>query len=217
MRRLTESCFRLSICGVWMAVLSVAALEHCDAAVHTITFAPFNYSPNSLSCAVGDTIEWQGAFASHPLISTIIPAGASSWSQTTGTVFQYIVPVEGTYNYECGFHGQSSNMRGSFTATVTEVNAPGGSQQPATIQLDQNYPNPFNSTTIIRFTLPKAQRTTVWLYDLLGNKVTKLIDERRDAGPNSIEFDASLLATGLYLCRLETADVTAVKKLLLIR
>ena len=93
------------------------------AATHIILFGGgvgLNYSPNSLTVAVGDTIQWQGDFIFHPLSSTTIPAGAASWHNETGTIFNYTVPVPGTYNYHCDNHF-FLGMTGSFVAVDNSV------------------------------------------------------------------------------------------------
>jgi hypothetical protein len=69
--------------------------------------------------------------------------------------------------------------------------------------LEQNYPNPFNPTTAIRYQLPAAGEVTLAVYDLLGCEVSVLVNERRDAGVHEVNFDASGLASGVYLYRLQ--------------
>jgi len=77
------------------------------------------YQPQNLTTGIGDTIQWQGTFASHPLSSTIIPNGAASFHVTSGTVFSYVVTQPGTYNYKCDFHG-GNGMFGSFSTVTTK-------------------------------------------------------------------------------------------------
>lgn len=82
------------------------------------------YSPDKLEAIIGDTIQWQGDFILHPLSSTTIPTGASSWHVVSGTSFGYTVVNSGTYNYICDFHFVSG-MVGSFVAVdYSPLNAP---------------------------------------------------------------------------------------------
>jgi hypothetical protein len=75
---------------------------------------------------------------------------------------------------------------------------------PTTITLAQNYPNPFNPATTIEFTLDRTQRIRLAVYDLLGREVAVLADGVETAGSYRATFDASNLASGLYLYQLRT-------------
>ncbi len=69
--------------------------------------------------------------------------------------------------------------------------------------LGQNYPNPFNPSTKISWQSPVSSWQTLKVYDVLGNEVTTLVDEFRDAGRYEIIFDASRLSSGIYFYRLQ--------------
>jgi hypothetical protein len=88
---------------------------------------------------------------------------------------------------------------------------------PGTFALEQNYPNPFNPTTTINFSLAKASNVKLLVYNILGQQVRTLIDTRMNAGQQSVVFDASKLASGVYFYRLETGNFSSVKKMLLLK
>ncbi|MEP1141510.1 MAG: T9SS type A sorting domain-containing protein [Balneola sp.] len=88
---------------------------------------------------------------------------------------------------------------------------------PSSVSLKQKYPNPFNPTTTIRFELDQATFAKLTVYDLLGRKVRELVNEIRPAGINTIQFDATNLASGVYLYRLEANGVVQTKRLTLIK
>lgn len=88
---------------------------------------------------------------------------------------------------------------------------------PDKFTLDQNYPNPFNPSTTIKFALPTASNVTLTVYNMLGQKVSTLINDKMNSGFHSISFDASNLASGMYLYRIEAASFSSVKKMLLIK
>ena len=83
--------------------------------------------------------------------------------------------------------------------------------------LSQNYPNPFNPTTKIDFSLPLKQVVTLSVYNSLGEKVTQLLNEEKDAGDYSVTFDASNLQSGVYFYRFETLDFVKCNKMILLR
>ena len=107
--------------------------------------------------------------------------------------------------------------------SVTAVQESRESALPAAFSLQQNYPNPFNSGTVIRFELPEAGKTELAVYNLVGQKVTKLVDGMRDAGSYTVRWagrDANGrdLASGVYLYRLRAeGGHTETRKLLLLR
>ncbi len=88
---------------------------------------------------------------------------------------------------------------------------------PNAVSIKQNYPNPFNPTTTIEFELDKTTFTKLTVFDVLGRKVRELVNEIRPAGTNTIEFNATNLASGVYLYRLEANGVVQTKRLTLIK
>jgi len=105
---------------------------------------------------------------------------------------------------------------------ITAVSDRYQSSLPNEVQLFQNYPNPFNPTTTIRFALPRAQQTTLAVYSLLGQKVKTLRSEFLHAGVYDATWDGTdefgrNTASGLYFVRLETQNLTLVRKVLLLK
>jgi glucose/arabinose dehydrogenase len=90
--------------------------------------------------------------------------------------------------------------------------------------LAQNYPNPFNPLTTITYTVGRfrdwelgASHVTLAVYDLLGREVATLVDERKPPGTYQITFDASHLASGVYVYRLSSPSFVQSRTLLLIK
>lgn len=90
---------------------------------------------------------------------------------------------------------------------------------PEDFTLDQNYPNPFNPATVIQFTLPTPERVTLSVFDVVGRTVATLVDAQPlGPGAHSVRFDASGLASGVYLYRIEAGTAfTQVRRMLLVK
>ena len=89
---------------------------------------------------------------------------------------------------------------------------------PQQYELFQNYPNPFNLATRIHYSLPREDHVRIVIYDLLGKKVTTLIDERQQAGYHVITWDGrdssgQLVSSGIYLYRIEAKCFTQVREM----
>jgi subtilisin family serine protease len=102
------------------------------------------------------------------------------------------------------------------TALPTGIDNPPG-VLPATMQLAQNYPNPFNPTTTIDFQLPRKEHVSIDIFNILGQRVTQLVDETLPAGSHSVVFDGSSLASGVYLYRLATDKSQISRKMVMIK
>ena len=87
----------------------------------------------------------------------------------------------------------------------------------ASFNLFQNYPNPFNPSTIISYQIASAGKVSLKVYDVLGKEVAVLVDEYRDAGLYTVNFNGSNLASGIYLYKLESGSFVSTKKLVLLR
>ena len=91
-------------------------------------------------------------------------------------------------------------------------------ENPFGYRLSQNYPNPFNPSTKIEFRLGSANTVTLKVFDVLGREVYTLIEDARfSAGSHTINFDASGLASGVYLYKLEAQGFTQTRKMMLIK
>ena len=97
---------------------------------------------------------------------------------------------------------------------------------PLTFALEQNYPNPFNPSTTIQFTIPVGTyggaspaggRTSLRMYDVLGREVTTLVNEVKQPGTYTAQWDASSVASGIYFYRLTAGSFVETKKCVLMK
>jgi GH35 family endo-1,4-beta-xylanase len=88
---------------------------------------------------------------------------------------------------------------------------------PANYRLDQNFPNPFNPSTKIRYSIVKASRVTLKIYDILGREILTLVNENQLPGQYTVTFDAKNLASGVYFYRLNAGNFSGTKKLMLLK
>jgi hypothetical protein len=99
---------------------------------------------------------------------------------------------------------------------VLARNAP-QSEEELEVLLLSNYPNPFNPTTEISFILPQAAQVKLEIYNIMGQKVTTLLDQKLEAGEHIVLWDGSNEASGVYLYRLQAGDFAQSKKMLLLK
>jgi hypothetical protein len=81
----------------------------------------------------------------------------------------------------------------------------------------QNYPNPFNPGTTIAFELSHATEVRILVYNLVGEQVAKLAENRYTAGRHQVEFTAENLPSGVYFYELKTENSVKLKKMVLLK
>jgi hypothetical protein len=162
---------------------------------------------------------WNGTISTTPLWRQSItnPANvfgpvANNWAQTQG----YPVPENLKY---------SANLTGSDGLPLGDLNwfpeATGIKETnnaiPAKFSLNQNYPNPFNPTTNIKYSIKKSGLVSLKVYNILGQEVANLVNEYQKPGDYVIDFNASNLASGVYMYRLESGTNSLTKKMVLLK
>lgn len=128
---------------------------------------------------------------------------ASSTGSTSGTVGSYFLLDDLTYS-----------------GTATAVNEAAG--VPTNFTLEQNYPNPFNPSTKINFSVAQPGHVTLKVFNLLGTEVASLVNEQKDTGIFSVNWNAAGLSSGMYLYRLSVTSEKGIlfdqtKKLMLLK
>jgi hypothetical protein len=121
----------------------------------------------------------------------------------------------------------SSNSANSLAYRLKQIDFDGSFEysdevmvdNPAPIDyaLQQNYPNPFNPTTTISYSSPLKSQVSLVVYNTLGESITQLINEEKEAGKYSVEFNASGLPSGIYFYKLQAGSFVENKKMVLIK
>jgi hypothetical protein len=88
---------------------------------------------------------------------------------------------------------------------------------PTEHSLDQNYPNPFNPSTRINYWIPTPSHVRLEVLNIVGQKVMEPVNRWQEAGSYSIALDASGLAAGVYICRIEAGNRAQARKMVLIK
>ncbi len=83
--------------------------------------------------------------------------------------------------------------------------------------LQQNYPNPFNPVTTIKYAVPSESPVMIKVYDLTGSEVATLVNEVQQPGTYDLKFDATKLASGIYIYRMTAGNYTSVKKMTILK
>jgi hypothetical protein len=104
----------------------------------------------------------------------------------------------------------------SIKVTATGI-AHENDKRPQTFSLHQNYPNPFNPATTIHYLLATNSHVNITVYNILGEVVSVLVDEFQPAGSHHVVWNAENLASGIYICRLETNGWSIAEKKMLLQ
>ena len=121
--------------------------------------------------------------------------------------------LDGTAAPLASVKGQEAGVEALEAQAIEEAQAT--QEVPADYVLSSNYPNPFNPTTTIAFALPEAVDVRIVVYDVTGREVARLVDGRLGAGTHQVSFDATGLASGVYLYRIQAGRFTKVQHMVL--
>lgn len=158
----------------------------------------------SVTFPSGNTINTSGGSGSIPMRIT------ATGGVTSGT---YIVTVTGK-----GPNGTPVHKRDVTVYVANTVTNIGGENEiPLKWDLAQNFPNPFNPTTRINFSVPEKSDVKISVYNSVGKEVAVYSMKQREAGNYFVTFNAGALPSGVYFYKLETANFTDTKKMLLVK
>lgn len=149
-------------------------------------------------------------------IAMDVENGKIYWTESSaGTISR--ASLDGT-QVEVLFSGLSSPGRPYFASENigVSISLPPDTR-PLEFNLHKNYPNPFNPVTVIRYQLPVNSEVRLEVFDILGRRVAVLVDGLVEAGTHEVSFDASTLASGVYLYRLQAGDFVQARQMVLVK
>ena len=177
-----------------------------QAAINTWLFFPLRdsipYNPaQSLVIELGQCGA-SGTVSGFSLTHTNLTGNRRSWS-VGGCPFVY--------------SGQGNNVVNSGVYIKYPLGINKNNEVPDAYRLDQNYPNPFNPVTTIKYGISRAGNVKLAVYDVLGRQVAVIVNEFRQGGSHSVNFNASELASGVYVYTIRSGEFTDTKKMVLIK
>tara|TARA_R110000868_G_scaffold259361_5_gene517344 strand:- start:112187 stop:115411 length:3225 start_codon:yes stop_codon:yes gene_type:complete len=169
--------------------------DGADAEV-TLTFATVDGLLSGAGLAVGESANFTWNVLVNDGVDTVAVSSAYDITTNSFTPLYYDITLE----------------RGLGTGNDSETGVPDK------FALEQNYPNPFNPSTSVNFSLPQTSKVTLTVYDMLGRRVATLLNnEQLNAANHSVKFDASALASGMYIYRIEAGSFVSTRKMMLIK
>ncbi|MDP2209204.1 MAG: T9SS type A sorting domain-containing protein [Bacteroidota bacterium] len=130
---------------------------------------------------------------------------------------------DGIIDYIISYNLMDNQGRLKFSADIykatglSNVNNEPDINLPTGLKLYQNYPNPFNPNTSIKFEISKRELVTIVVYDMHGREIKKLINELKNSGEYTIQWNPANLPSGVYYYQLKTSSSIITKKALLVK
>ena len=209
---------------VWDTIIQHVCNDSCDYQIYGMQ-APHVW--HSFLAGAGDRSWWEG---SRTLLATLtFMIYASGDCDTAEVCFDSTFwPPENFMNYTKldGFNYVPRHSLPTCDSVVTDVRwiegSAEGENRPTSFSVSQNYPNPFNPATEFRFDLPRASHVTIEVFNILGQKVKTLVDERRAVGSHVVDWDGkdergADISSGIYFYKMVADDFSDIKKMVLLK
>ncbi len=169
-----------------------------------------------------DFVQWGSAGHSRESVA----AGKGIWTAgtfVTGVAQGSSIEYDGDGNAASDWAEATTPTLGDENSNVTSVEDPAAI--PENFSLEQNFPNPFNPSTVINYTIPQSANlinTRLEIFNLLGQKIKTLVNTQQSSGTYTVQWNGTndsgeLLATGLYVYRLQAAEFVEMKKMLFMK
>ncbi|MDQ3021894.1 MAG: T9SS type A sorting domain-containing protein [Bacteroidota bacterium] len=200
--------FKDTVIITWDAVLPVELSSFTSSTNNNI--ANLNWSVTSEQNNFGFDIERKNISSNEWIIVGYV-AGKGTVSASNDYSFSDRNLSHGKYNYRLKQIDFNGNFEYYILTEVVEIG------YPLQYGLSQNYPNPFNPVTKINFDIPKESFVTLKVFDLSGKEVAKIINESMQAGYYTVDFNSSILSSGIYFYKLESGNFVKAMKMIILK
>lgn len=207
--------------GDFVVVVSDTANTVSDTARVTVNPPPpvltrIEISPETVELNLNETHQFEAqGFDGDGNDFTFAPV----WTATGGTIDAlglYTATEVGQFDIVVSDTSNTNTVSDTAQVTVTATGIGDMSHRPVEFHLYQNHPNPFNPVTTIRFSVKERCHVLLEIYDVMGRVISTPVDDVRNAGFQTVSFNARGLPTGLYFYRIIMKGFTDVKKMLLL-
>jgi hypothetical protein len=148
-----------------------------------------------------------------------------------GLKHYFVLDASTAYDLRIHFTGGASMMPDDFpqlsnivpsqghlvTVYMNSMAVPERETAAADFRMDAAYPNPFNAATTIRYSIPSAGTVQLAVFNLLGQRVTALVNGHVEAGEHHVVWNAGSVSSGVYLMQLQAGDRSAMQKIILLK
>ncbi len=173
------------------------------------TDAPFNSILTLDSIALGHLRTGINTFAIE--IHANLTSSPSSFDAQLFDENGIVLPLGSEWKYfDLGY--QPEDIRLENITSINEIEA-----IPLLTRLNNNYPNPFNASTVVSFDISKTENVRVEIFNILGQRIRTLVNNKLNAGNYKYIFNASGLASGVYIVMLNTNSSMQRKKIILMK
>ncbi|MFH0733149.1 MAG: YCF48-related protein [bacterium] len=142
--------------------------------------------------------------------------GGANWASVCDTNVIDVATLYGTAYDKSGYTWVTGGYSSIFT-TAPFVSMDDENINVNSFTLNQNYPNPFNPSTIIKYSINEPGLVNLSVFNLLGQKISTLVNKEQSTGAYSLNFDASKLSSGVYFYSLKVNNNIITKKMMLLR
>jgi hypothetical protein len=204
--------------------MNIHNINHPNSAlgVVKIKFPPagLNFTGNSLECLLTSnnfiTIRGEGKNGGKGCYGFLVRAfdGGVSGDSIMVTVWDKLGGDRVIYD-----NLTMNPLEGGYIDIINTPFAKGNDEMisPEQFKLEQNYPNPFNPATTIKYSIPEESFVTLKIYDILGNELESLVNEKSAPGNYDVTFNASKYGSGIYIYSLRAGNYSETRKMILLK
>ena len=204
-----------SLLTFWL--LLIISTSGYSQSLHTVELSNFQFSPANLTIEVGDTVRWTNVSGTHNVVADDNSFTSGSAAPAPWT-FEHVFTATGNNPYYCEPHGGPGGSGMSGVITVEQpVSVSDNELFVNKFELNQNYPNPFNPTTTIKYSIPANGIITLLVFNAIGEEVSMLANEFKEAGTYDVSFNSGELSSGIYFYRLQAGSFVETKKMILLK